>query len=94
MSRRLCSSFSTGSCDTRQGSFILITRQLTAEPATGVAETGLQVLTFYKVHRHRDDEETRRAAPSPDAVSVEERLLLHPEVLEPEEVGQISVRSR
>lgn len=58
--------------------------KLTAEPTAVVTETGLEVLSFHVMHRQRSDQETRRDAPSPNAIRVEERLLLHPEVLKPE----------
>lgn len=60
-----------------------VARGLTAEPATAFAETGFHVRTLHDVHRQHGDQETRRAAPSPDTVNVEEHLFLHPEVLEP-----------
>lgn len=67
-------------------------RKLTGEPAAVLAEAGLQVLPIHVVHRQRNDQEARWAAPSPDAVCVVERLVPHPEVLKParrEEVGSL-----
>lgn len=60
-----------------------ITLRLTAEPATVFTETGFQVLSLDMVRRQSGDQEASRAAPSPDAISVEEEFLFHPEVPKP-----------
>jgi len=45
--------------------------KFTAEPATVFAEAGLQMLSLRVMHRQSSKQETNRASPSPNAISVE-----------------------
>jgi len=48
-----------------------ISLKFTAEPAAVFAEAGLQMLSLRVMHRQSSKQETNRASPSPNAISVE-----------------------